>query len=327
MNPNSTLVRDKTRAVCPAVSLERAVLVTDYCRERGGPQHEPEARAELFRHLCMTRRVHVGEGELILGERGPAPGVVPLFPEQAVSAGDFVLDGHCVFETDAATVESFDGAVSWWRKVLTQDDDGGDRKDWEIGFGEDFPLLCHKGILARKAAIARALGADGAGMDPRQQAQLRAELNAEDIACNGIMIFAVRHAQEADQQADALEREKRDLERAARLRHMADACRRVPAHSPCNFWEALQMYWFMYLGTMMERPQCEPVRVGELLDFLTPYYEADTKEGGMPREFAAELLACFMVKAHTHGVLTLPERADNELSGLMLDVAADLSLM
>ncbi|KAB1441287.1 pyruvate formate lyase family protein [Pseudodesulfovibrio senegalensis] len=325
MSQRISQLRDEARAHCPAVSLERAVLVTDYCRERGGPQHGPEDRAELFRHLCMTRRVHVGENELIVGERGPVPGVVPLYPEQMGSVDGLVPEGEPVYEADAGMAQSFDQAVGWWRDALARDGNK-DQHIWQVGFGDDFPRLCHKGILARKAVIARALGAEDAGPDSRQQARLRAELNAEDIACNGIMIFAVRHAQQADEMAEALERKGDDPERAAQLRHMADACRRVPAHSPCDFWEALQMYWFMHLGTMMERPQCEPVRVGELLDFLTPYYETDTKEGGMPGEFAKELVACFMVKAHTHGMLALPESADGELAARMLEVAGELSI-
>jgi formate C-acetyltransferase len=273
----------------------------------------------------MTRRVHVGENELIVGERGPVPGVVPLYPEQMGSVDGLVPEGEPVYEADAGMAQSFDQAVGWWRDALARDGNK-DQHIWQVGFGDDFPRLCHKGILARKAVIARALGAEDADPDSRQQARLRAELNAEDIACNGIMIFAVRHAQQADEMAEALERKGDDPERAAQLRHMADACRRVPAHSPCDFWEALQMYWFMHLGTMMERPQCEPVRVGELLDFLTPYYETDTKEGGMPGEFAKELVACFMVKAHTHGMLALPESADGELAARMLEVAGELSI-
>jgi len=301
------------------VSLERAILATEYCREHETRALEDEARSELFRHLCMVRRVHVGENELIVGERGPAPGVVPLFPEQADSEGNFASIPDNVFETDAGEPDAFEQQViPYWRDVLSQDGFAVRSNHDRISFGDDFDMLCRKGILARKAVIAKNMGAEG----PDQDRQLR----AMDTACNGIMIFAVRHAELADSMADAMEQEQDDLDRVAQLRHMADVCRRVPAHAPCDFWEALQMLWFLHLGAQMESAQSVPLPKDALLNYLTPFYERDTKKGGMPREFARELVACFLIKAYTHGMLDLPENADSELAQLMSEVAKELHL-
>ncbi len=38
-------------------------------------------RALAFHHLCEHKTLYIGEGELIVGERGPAPKAVPTYPE------------------------------------------------------------------------------------------------------------------------------------------------------------------------------------------------------------------------------------------------------
>ena len=38
-------------------------------------------RARSFLDLCREKTIHLGDGELIVGERGPAPKAVPTFPE------------------------------------------------------------------------------------------------------------------------------------------------------------------------------------------------------------------------------------------------------
>jgi formate C-acetyltransferase len=38
-------------------------------------------RALNFMELCKQKTIYLGEGELIVGERGPAPKAVPTFPE------------------------------------------------------------------------------------------------------------------------------------------------------------------------------------------------------------------------------------------------------
>ena len=60
--------------------------------------------------------------------------------------------------------------------------------------------------------------------------------------------FAERHAELAAHQAA----EEPDAARRAELERIADVCRRVPAHAPRDFHEALQMYWFCHLAVITE---------------------------------------------------------------------------
>jgi formate C-acetyltransferase len=43
-----------------------------------------------------------------------------------------------------------------------------------------------------------------------------------------------------------------DSERRRELEEMARICRRVSAHKPETFWEALQYYWFVHVGVITE---------------------------------------------------------------------------
>jgi hypothetical protein len=66
-----------SRESCEApvtLSAERALLLTDFYRENLGRYSAPGLRAKAFEHLCRNKAIWIGQGELIVGERGaPAP--------------------------------------------------------------------------------------------------------------------------------------------------------------------------------------------------------------------------------------------------------------
>ncbi len=91
------------------------------------------------------------------------------------------------------------------------------------------------------------------------------------------------------------------LEHEARLRAVAGVCRRVPAHSPRTFHEALQFAWLMHELIEMEG---ELVRsMGHFDRTLYPYYRADIDAGRLTREQAKELMKFLWIKyyARTRG--------------------------
>ena len=81
MNDRVARLRDRSLASRPSISAERARLLTDFYRAEEGRHPTPLMRALSFRHLCEHKTIHIGEDELIVGERGPAPLAVPTFPE------------------------------------------------------------------------------------------------------------------------------------------------------------------------------------------------------------------------------------------------------
>jgi formate C-acetyltransferase len=113
-----------------------------------------------------------------------------------------------------------------------------------------------------------------------------------EIACDAAIIFAQRHAELALQMAA----KEGDSSRRKELERIADVCRRIPAHAPRDFWEALQMYWFVHLGTITELNGWDAMNPGHLDQHLLPFYERGLTDGTLDRDRAKELIECFLIK-------------------------------
>ncbi|MEE9464426.1 MAG: pyruvate formate lyase family protein, partial [Candidatus Neomarinimicrobiota bacterium] len=96
----------------------------------------------------------------------------------------------------------------------------------------------------------------------------------------------------AQEQAQA----EKDKAHRAELERIADICRRVPAHPPRNVWEALQSYWFVHLGVIIELNTWDSFNPGRLDQHLHPFYMRDIASGELNAEQIRELLQCFWIK-------------------------------
>jgi pyruvate formate-lyase/glycerol dehydratase family glycyl radical enzyme len=168
------------------------------------------------------------------------------------------------------------------------------------------------------------------------------------IACDAVITFARRHAELAEQMAAT----ETDAQCKAELLQIAETCRWIPAHPPRTFREALQMYWFMHLGTITELNGWDAMNPGHLDRYFYPFFKRDMDAGILTREEARELLECFWIKFNNHpappkvGVTAeesgtyndftniniggiLPDGSDgvNELSYLMLEVIDAIHLL
>ena len=65
----------------PSLSIERAVIQTKFYKENFGKYSNPVMRGMNFLEICKQKTIYLGDGELIVGERGPSPKAVPTFPE------------------------------------------------------------------------------------------------------------------------------------------------------------------------------------------------------------------------------------------------------
>ena len=82
MNERTARLRQESLDAVPTISAERAVLLTEFYRENLGPLLRRRCmRARAFHHLCEHKTIYLGDGELIVGERGPRPKAVPTYPE------------------------------------------------------------------------------------------------------------------------------------------------------------------------------------------------------------------------------------------------------
>jgi pyruvate formate-lyase/glycerol dehydratase family glycyl radical enzyme len=121
-----------------------------------------------------------------------------------------------------------------------------------------------------------------------------------------------------------------------RLQMMAETCRRVPAHAPRTFYEALYFSWLMHELVEYEG---EAVRsLGRFDVLFYPYYHADLEAGRLTRAQAKEMLQYYWMKsvARTRGsengahfVLggQTPDGTDasNELTELILEAREALN--
>jgi formate C-acetyltransferase len=301
----------------PAISTERAELLTRFYRENEGRHAVPVLRALSFLDLCEKKTIWIGEDELIVGERGPAPKVVPTFPELTCHTVEDLrtLDAreHTRYRVAAGGIAAYEREViPYWRGRSMRDRVFSHvperwRNAYEAGVFTEFMEqrapghttldgeIYRKGMLDYKAEIAARRARLDWLADP-DATRKDEQLVAMDIACDAAIRFAGRHAE----LAEALAAGERDETRRAELLRIAQVCRHVPAHAPRDFHEALQTYWFAHLGTITELNGWDAMNPGHLDQHLRPFYEKGLADGSLTREAAKELLACLWIKFNNH---------------------------
>lgn len=300
------------------ISAERALLITEFYRS-GVAEAEPVPvqRALSFRYILEHKNICINEGELIVGERGPAPKATPTYPEICLhSLKDLeILHNRkkVSFKSDEATRAAYrDVIIPYWTgksnrdrifKSLPQE-----WKDaYAAGIFTEFQeqrapghtvlgkKMFSTGLLDLKQEIRQAeeqldLQDDPEGVDKRD------ELRAMEIVCDAMLLYAERHAGKLEELAAA----EKDPRRKTELERMAAVCRRVPAHAPETVHEALQHYWFIHLGVVTELNPWDSFNPGRLDQSLYPLYEKQLREGTITREEVYELLESFWVKFNNH---------------------------
>ena len=368
MNTRIERLRSECVNALPSVSGERAELLTSFYQSLDSDKRSvPVQRALAFQHLLEHQRIHVGRDELIVGERGPGPRATPTYPELCCHTLEDLrilpTRGKTPFQVDEDTRALYtDTVIPFWDGRSMRDRvfaamspewtaafEGGvftefmeqrspghavlDDKIYRLGF-TDFEAW----IEASKERIA-------ASDDPAKGEKLE-ELTAMSICCDAIVRFAERHAERARQMAETADPRRRD-----ELSQIADVCEWVPRHAPRTFHEALQMYWFVHLGVVIELNEWDSLNPGRIDQYLFPFYRRDIDEGRLTKEGAKELLECFWIKfsnqpappkvgvteeqSATYNDFTLinvggadanGEDAVNELSYLILDVIEEMRL-
>jgi trans-4-hydroxy-L-proline dehydratase len=317
MNERTAKLRQESLAAEPRITAERARLITEFYRANEGRYSVPVMRAQSFHYLCARKSIYIGEGELIVGERGPRPKVVPTYPELTChSLEDLrILDSRpkTWYRVDAECLKIYEEEViPYWRdrnlraKIFAAMSD-----DWlaayEAGLFTEFMeqrapghtvldgKIYRLGMLDFKARIAGAAAGLDWARDP-ESVRKREQLKAMDISCDAVILFAERHAA----LAEALAARETNPRREAELRRLAAGCRWVPAHAPRDFQEALQYYWFCHLAVITELNGWDSFNPGHLDHHLEPFYTQGLADGTLTREQARELLECFFVKFNNH---------------------------
>jgi hypothetical protein len=78
-------LRDLSLNTRPSISEERGVLMTEFYKsDEARSLSTPLFRAKAFHYLMSNKTIYVGDGELIVGERGPGPQQTPTYPEVCI---------------------------------------------------------------------------------------------------------------------------------------------------------------------------------------------------------------------------------------------------
>ena len=82
MNERIAKLRQLSIETKPYITPERAALITEFYKSDIAYKVSPPVRRALaFKYILEHKDIYIGEGELIVGERGPAPKAVPTYPE------------------------------------------------------------------------------------------------------------------------------------------------------------------------------------------------------------------------------------------------------
>ncbi|HAQ65295.1 MAG TPA: formate C-acetyltransferase/glycerol dehydratase family glycyl radical enzyme [Bacteroidales bacterium] len=300
------------------ISAERALIVTRFHQSDAAREvSAPVRRGRCLMYLLNNKTICINPGELIVGERGPAPKATSTYPEVTLhSLEDLdVLHNRAKvsFKSDEAVREAYrDVIIPFWQGKTHRDKMMGNMtSEWkaayDAGIFTEFQeqrapghtvlgkKMWSKGLLDIIDDIEKSRASLDFFNDP-QAFEKQEELAGMELAASALIRYSERHAEELVQLAQAETDDKRKKE----LEQMAAVCRRVPAHKPETLHEALQHYWFIHLGVITELNPWDSFNPGRLDQHLLPFYQQDLASGRLTKEEARELLHCFWIKFNNH---------------------------
>ena len=309
-------LRQQSLEARETLSSERAELLTDFYRQCNHLESVPVQRARSFAYLMEHKTIYIGEGELIVGEKGPAPKVAPTYPELCChSLEDLdILNSRekTSFTVPAAARQAYaDRVIPFWqgrslREMLFEEMSS----EWKAAYGAGIftefmeqrapghtvldGKIYSTGMLDFIARIDASLDKLDFLNDPEAYSK-QEELKAMRITARALIRYGERHAEEARRQADT----ESDPTRRAELERISEVCMQVPAHAPRDLWEALQYYWFVHLGVTTELNTWDSFCPGHLDRHLQPFFQRGLESSADPQNYrnqSEELLQCLWIK-------------------------------
>ncbi|MDD4403578.1 MAG: glycyl radical protein [Parabacteroides sp.] len=317
MNDRIKRLRQLSFESTPSLSIERALIETNFYKDNYGKYPVPILRALNFLEICKNKAIYIGADELIVGERGPKPKSVPTFPELTChSVEDLQILNSREMQRYSISQEDIDmyerEVIPYWkgrtqRERIFSHVPAEWKEAYEIGMFTEFMeqrapghtsldgKVYKYGLLDLKERIAGEL-ASLDFMNDSEATDKQEELTAMSVSCDAAILFAERHADLAEEMALT----EKEPKRIAELHKIAQVCRWVPAHAPRSYWEAIQMYWFVHLGTITELNGWDAMNPGHFDQHLAPFYQKETEDGTLSRDEAKELMSCFFIKVNNH---------------------------
>ncbi|HNR65000.1 MAG TPA: pyruvate formate lyase family protein, partial [Atribacterota bacterium] len=313
MNSRVARLREISLTVKPSIDIERAKLITEAYQLYQGKVPVPILRALAFKHLLEKKTVAIVQDELIVGERGSAPCATPTYPELCChTLEDFeIIDKRdkISFQVSSEVKKIQEEMIIpfWQERSIRHQVFSLMDQNWldcyQAGVFTEFMeqrapghtvadgKIYREGFLDLKKKIEKNIDSLDFHNDSGAYQKL-IQLRAMSICADAIVALANRYAQLAEKLAAREE----NLSRKKELHTISEVCRQVPAYAPRNFWEALQMYWFVHIGVISELNTWDSFNPGHLDQHLLPFYEQGLSSGTLNREKAKELLECLWIK-------------------------------
>lgn len=311
-------LREESLNAINRLSAERALLVTEYYKGLSATQFSvPVQRALAFEYILQHKSICINEGELIVGERGPAPKATPTYPEinlHSLKDLKILNDRKKVsFRVDEETRKAYEEVIiPYWtgktnRERIFNNLDNDWKEAYDAGVFTEFQEQRAPGhtVLGSKiysmgmGAIIQQIQTTIEALDFMEDPEAynkREELMAMEITARALIMYAKRYADKLEE-LSAMEKE---ASRKEELVRMAAVCRKVPAEAPSNMHEALQYYWFVHLGVISELNPWDSFNPGRLDQHLYTFYLNDLESGLLGKESAVELLQSFWIKFNNH---------------------------
>lgn len=313
MNERIQKLRELSVTTPVHIDLERAKIETDFYKANDGKYSIPVMRAMVLKEYFSRKTLYLGDGELIIGEKGKDPQASPTFPELCChSVEDMVVMSERELVSFKTTEEDrklqAEEIIPYWtgrsmrEKILARM-----TPEWHecysAGMFTEFmeqrgpghtcggEQVFTTGYLDYKEKIQKTMDALDYINDPDAVNKCE-ELKAMDIACDAVIILGERYHRLALEVAE----KETDETRKAELLQIAANLEVVPAHKPETYWQAIQLYWFTHLAVTTELNPWDAFSPGRLDQHLNPYYERDVEAGILDDERALELLECLWVK-------------------------------
>ena len=370
MNDRIKYLREQSQNIKPNISIERAELLTNFYKKiKNEKLSKPIERAKAFQYLLENKQICIEKNELIIGERGPSAKATPTYPEICIhTMEDFETINNrekISFKVDKNTKKIQEKIiVPYWkgktiREKIFQNMDDDWKNAYKVGIFTEFMeqrapghtvlgnKIYKKGFLDFKKEIKANIDKLDYLKDS-DAPNKKEELIAMGIACDAIINYASRYSLKAKELSEKENNHNRKIE----LEIISNICKRVPANPPETFWEALQYYWFVHLGVIIEYNTWDSFNPGRLDQHLYPFYINDIKNGELTKDKAKELLQAFWIKFNNQpappkvgvtakesntytdfclinmgGLNQLGENTVNELSYLLLDVIEEMRLL
>ncbi|MDC5853882.1 formate C-acetyltransferase/glycerol dehydratase family glycyl radical enzyme [Vibrio europaeus] len=269
-------------------------------------------RALALKEHLETRTIWIKNDELIVGNQASKLRAAPIFPEYTVRWIEAEIDDladrpGAGFDVTVEDKENIHNLTPYWRGKTVQDRCYGMFTDEQAEILATTTIKAEGNMTSGDVHLAvdnekiLSLGMNGLIEEVRELRATNDVSNFEGLkkeqfykATEIVLLSIQQHmASYATLASDMALTETRE-ERKAELEAIAENCHRVAYHRPENFWQALQLTYFVQLMLQIES-NGHSVSFGRMDQFLNDYYVTDLENGKLEKGFALELLqSCWL---------------------------------